>query len=291
MAMPVYVVTGFLEAGKTTFLNHLLNRSDWRDVRLLLIQFETGEEEFQSRYDNCDTITFPKATLEQHSLQIVEQIHNYIQCHEIDEIWVEWNGMVPFSQLQALLLHPLLRGLCKIQKVMHVADAASIELLLGRTGGALPEQIANSDFVVVRNLRSAADYRRIRRLIRGINPGVDVYETDRDLHKLFFREKAHPVNMFFLIVVILVVLLVFFKPVLELLQIPVNTIINIFSGIILQAIPFLLIGVLLSSAMQVFVPQSAIERRFPKSLGMGMLVAVLGGFLPPGLRLRFHPYF
>ncbi len=54
-----------------------------------------------------------------------------------------------------------------------------------------------------------------------------------------------------------------------------------FLGILLQAVPFLLIGVILSSAIQVFVPQRFIERRFPKSIGWGMLAAILGGFCLP----------
>lgn len=122
MAIPVYVVTGFLDSGKTTFLNHLLNRRDWRDVRIIVIQFETGEEDFQSRYGNCPSVSFPKKMLEQQPAQIVEQIRGLLQSRELDELWIEWNGVVPFSQLQALLLHASLRNLCKIQKVIHVAD-------------------------------------------------------------------------------------------------------------------------------------------------------------------------
>ena len=49
----------------------------------------------------------------------------------------------------------------------------------------------------------------------------------------------------------------------------------------MQAFPFLLIGVIISSAIQVFVPQRFIERRFPKSIGKGMIAAILGGFCLP----------
>lgn len=283
MAIPVFVVTGFLDAGKTALLNTLLNRYDWRDIRMLVIQFEAGQEEFQSRYSDCHNISFPKKALEQQPKQIVRQISAFIQSSELDEIWIEWNGVAPFSQLQALLLQNSLRGLCKIQKVIHIADGASIENLLGRTGGALPEQIANSDFAVVRNVRSLAVYKRIRRLLNGINPGIKIYEIRayKDLYKQLFGKKDQPVNFFFLTVAILVVLHFAARPVFEALQIPFNTIINVFLGIILQAVPFLLIGVLLSSAIQVFIPQRAIERWFPKSLGLGMLVAILGGFCLP----------
>ena len=283
MAIPVYVVTGFLEAGKTTFLNHLLNRRDWQDVRMLVLQFETGEEEFHSRYHNCYGIAFPKKALEQQPKQIIEHLRSHIQDYEADEIWIEWNGVVPFSYLQALLLHSSLRSLCKIRKVIHLADAANIENLLGRTGGALPEQIANSDFAILRNVHSANTFKRIRRVLHGINPGIKLYEITsyNALYKQLFGKKEHPVNVFFLLVTLIIALHLAVKPILEQWQIPLNTIINVFLGIILQAVPFLLIGVLLSSAIQVFIPQRSIERRFPKSIGPGMLVAILGGFFLP----------
>ena len=281
--LPVYTVTGFLDAGKTTFLNDLLNRRDWRDIRSLVVQFETGEEAFQSRYHNCEAITIPKKMLEQEPERIAELLCESLRDRETDEIWVEWNGVVPFSQLQSLLLQPSVRKLCKLRKVLHIADAENIESLLGRTGGALPEQIANSDFAAVRGVPSPDAFRRVRRLLRGINPGLKVYEAqaNNDLYRQLFGQKEHPVNVFFLLVVFLAVLHFIAKPVLEFFGIPVNTVVNVFLGIILQAVPFLLIGVLLSSAIQVFVPQSFIERRFPKSIGAGTLVAVLAGFCLP----------
>lgn len=283
MAVPVYVVTGFLDAGKTTFLNTLLNRRDWREVKILVIQFETGEEEFHRLHSNCYNFTFLKKALDKQPKQIVSQIANILQVYSPDEIWVEWNGVTPFSQLQAIFLQPTLRNLCKIQTVLHIADAANIENLMSKTGGALPEQVANSDFTMVRNMHSATIYKRIRRLLNGINPGIKIYEINdhKNLYKQLFGRKENPINFFFLTIVLIVALYFVARPVWEQLQIPVNTVIHVFLGILLQAVPFLLIGVFLSSAVQVFIPQSAIERSFPKSLGMGMLIAILGGFCLP----------
>lgn len=283
MALPVYVVTGFLDAGKTTFLNILLNRHDWQNVRILVIQFESGEEDFQSRNSNCHCLTFSKKVLEQQPHLITGEIHRFLQSHELDEIWVEWNGVVPFSLLQTLLLDDSLRNLCSIYRVMHITDAENIEKLLGRTGNALPEQIANSDFAVVRNVPSANALNHVRHLLNGINPGIHTYQIKdyNDFSRELFEKVESPVSFFFVTTLLLTILYFISEPVLNSLNIPVNVFINIFLGIILQAVPFLLIGVLLSSAIQVFIPRSAIEHRFPKSLGVGMLAAVIGGFCLP----------
>ncbi|MBU5255349.1 permease [Tissierella praeacuta] len=283
MTIPAYIVTGFLDAGKTMFLNNLLNRYDGHQSKILVIQFETGEEDFHSRYNNCDSIVFPKKLLEQQPKYIIDQIHSRIQSYEFDEIWIEWNGVAPFSQLQSLLLHSSLHRLCKIERVIHIADAVQIESLLGRTGNALPEQILNSDFVVVRNVHSKNAFRRVQRLMNGINSDANIYKMSeyKKIYNELSSKKSQPIEEFLLMLILVVGLSFSGRLVLELFQIPINTIINVFLGVILQAIPFLLIGVLLSSLIQVFIPKEAVERRFPKSFGMGMLVAILGGFCLP----------
>jgi uncharacterized membrane protein YraQ (UPF0718 family) len=283
--IPVYVVTGFLDAGKTTFLNNLLNKRDRRDVRTLVLQFEAGEEALHSRSHNCESLMFSKRTFEEKPTQIKLQIRSAIESCAPDEIWVEWNGILPFSRLQALLLSDSLRGFCKIHRVIHVADGAFIENLMGRTGGALPEQLASSDFAVVRNVRAQDDFKRIRRLLSGINPGVKIYriQSSGDITKQLFINKEHPVSTFVLTALLIVLLYLVAAPLFLRFQIPIpfDTIINVFLGILLQAVPFLLIGVLLSSAIGVFVPQRFIESRFPKSLGAGVLAAILASFCLP----------
>ncbi|MEA4816219.1 MAG: permease [Lachnospiraceae bacterium] len=283
MVIPVYVVTGFLDSGKTTFISDLFNRKDWEDIKILFIQFESGEEEFKSRYDSCKNIIFTKKDIEEEPDGITRKIENFLKTYKPDEIWIEWNGMTPFSELYRLFSVMPLGATCKIKRVLHIADAESIENLLGKTGGALPEQIANSDFAVLRNARSKAVFRRIQRLMCGINPGLRIYgiKDYNNLYKQLFDNKEHPFSMFFIMFLFVVSIYIIAKPTLELFGFPVNTVINVFLGIILQAVPFLLIGVLLSSAIQVFVPRSVIDRRFPKSIGLGMLMAVISGFFLP----------
>jgi len=198
--IPIYVVTGFLGAGKTTALNNLLNKRllnkrDAQDIQILVIQFECGEADFRSQYHNCYVINFPKKALEQHSEQISEKIHSYLLDRRFGEIWIEWNSVTPFEQLQTLVLHPSLKNICRIEKAIHMADAKMLEGLLRIQGGGLSEQIANCDFVILRNVRSDGDYYRFRQLIYNINPGVKIYETKQaeDIYCQVYRQS--PVNI------------------------------------------------------------------------------------------------
>lgn len=280
LRIPVFVITGFLDAGKTSLLNRLLNHK-MREVRLLLIQFESGEEEFSCRYHNCDVLGFSKKDLEQRPMQIARRIGSYFREQEADEVWIEWNGATPFSALQSLFSDTDLRRICKIRKVIHMADAETLDVMLAQTGGAMPEQISNCDMAVVRNMRS--NDRHVRRLLRSINPGMEIcgeMETSK-LLKEIYSEYAKPIGIFCIGIVWLVAAYIVTIPFFDLSQTPVNTLINVFLGIILQAVPFLLIGVLISSAIQIFISSDAIERRFPKKLGLGMLAAVLFGFCLP----------
>ena len=283
VAIPVYVVTGFLDSGKTTFLNRFMNKIDGKNKKLLIIQFEEGEKDFNSKLNNCKVISFPIITFEQDRQKILNEIHHYLAQNSFNEIWLEWNGSVPFAQLQSLLLHPSISSYCRIEKVIHIIKETIIKNFLGRTGSVLPEQISSSDFVVTGERLDKKEYHQVQQMLQSINPGVELYQMDtyQKLYEQIYITKKDPVGTFIIQMMFLILLYLIMVPLLEYFNVPINKVIIIFIGIILQAIPFLLIGVLLSSAIQVFISNDFIERRFPKSLGLGMIMALLLGFCLP----------
>ena len=52
-----------------------------------------------------------------------------------------------------------------------------------------------------------------------------------------------------------------------------STVHTVFTGIVLQAVPFMLLGTLLSSALYAFVPDRLLVKIFPKKYGLGFLTA------------------
>lgn len=282
--IPVYVITGFLDSGKTSFLDALLQKEEFQKKRFLLVQFESGEIKFTNKNQNCDLISISKKVLDQDLNQAIEQISTYLKENNPDEIWIEWNGVASFSQLQEILLNDRLHSKVKLQKVFHLADAEAVQNLLGRTGLALPEQIAASDFIVIRNASSTKELKLAKRSVREMNPGVKVFQLEEEASKIerqIYRKKIHIMNQFLFGVLAFIALYLFSTSVLNISETPVNVIIQVFLGILLQAVPFLLIGVLISSLIQVFVSPELIKKWFPKNPLLGMVAAILAGFLLP----------
>ncbi len=56
---------------------------------------------------------------------------------------------------------------------------------------------------------------------------------------------------------------------------------TIFTSVLMQAFPFMMIGVLVSSAMHIFIPDEWVIKIFPTKYGLGFLTAMFGGIFFP----------
>lgn len=280
MTVPVYIVAGSLDAGKTTFLNNLLNK---RKARALVIQFEDGEEAFSCGNAGHRMLVIPRRMLEQQQEQMIRRIYEAVQNGLWEEIWIEWNGAAPFSWLLSLFWDPVFSTVCRLKKVIHIVDAEKLESLLGGTGICLIDQVSESDIAVVRNVHTKSQYRHVCRLLEEVNPGIEILQmaSYSKLCKPVLREPEGPVSSF-LMEFMLIICLFFLAGIISGSEgLPISRMVNLFFGMTLQAVPFLLIGILLSSVIQVLIPESTLERWFPKSLVWGMAAALAGGFLLP----------
>lgn len=284
MAVPIFVITGFLDSGKTELLNTLLLQQGSKSARLLVLQFELGDAALRVPGALCVSRSFTPALTQEDPRRIASEIGNVIaeQKEPFAEIWVEWNGMLPFSLLEEVFLQPELKRYMRIEKVIHIADAPRLERLLAATGGILASQLAQSDLVVLKNAEDTAKTRRLKRTIRSYAAAAQITtKSGAPLMHQLVQTPLHPLTRAVLLIGGAGFLALAFAPHLESWGIPVNNIINAFLGMLLQALPFLLIGVLLSSAIQVFVPRESLEKRMPKSFVGGMLFMLLSGLILP----------
>lgn len=286
-SIPVYVITGFLDAGKTTFLNEALRRRVAEGCSVCCLQFEQGEQSLSAAGAEIDSLSFPMRQMQADLNSAKKQLCKYLLDTNPDEVWIEWNGMLPLERLQALFspgdTDAAPGDFCKIRKVLHIADAPELERLLNGAGNTVMEQLAGADLIVLRGCPAKPAFRRLKRMLRELNPGVKVL-ADQASERIMAEtnRKNRSANLsFFLAAAGLVLLYFLLRSEPGLWGSSPDTVINVFLGILLQAVPFLLIGVLISSFLQIFVSRDFIEKWFPKNLAGGMLFAVLAGFCLP----------
>ena len=131
----VYILTGFLDSGKTTLLSRLIKKR--QSKKLLIIQFEEGEEELEfssSEYQNHKHLIFSKKEIDTDFDALTDKITMEIEIGNYDEIWIEWNGMEPFSRLEEILLQNQMSLFIHIEKVIYLADVPQADMMLGQTG-------------------------------------------------------------------------------------------------------------------------------------------------------------
>ena len=90
--IPVYIINGFLEAGKTKFLAFTLNQEYFQEEgRTLLILCEEGEEEYPGELlEKTHTV---KITVSDYSEISDEKLKAMEAAYNPDRVIIEWNGM------------------------------------------------------------------------------------------------------------------------------------------------------------------------------------------------------
>ena len=92
LEVPVYLITGFLESGKTTFLKDVLASPDFADgQKTLLIQCEEGEEEYDEKEFSRHNIEIINVENEEDlTPEFLDRCNKYYKPYRV---FVEFNGM------------------------------------------------------------------------------------------------------------------------------------------------------------------------------------------------------
>ena len=79
MDIPVYLVAGFLDSGKTNFINGILEDGFAREDKTLLICCEEGDEEYEKKaLDNVTVVTVD----DEDELTLASVSYTHLRAHE-----------------------------------------------------------------------------------------------------------------------------------------------------------------------------------------------------------------
>lgn len=299
MKAQVDIYTGFLGSGKTSLIKQALESRAFSGERVVLILCESGEEDI-------DDESYPKGKVFIKRLSKDEPLEADIikeayKKHLPHRIIIEQNGMSSLEELLGVLDARSVRKCCELSSVINVADCRNYQMLMNIAGNTLIEQASNSDLTI---LNYAGDFKAdkldsLKKTLRALNRQAELlsieepgdygeYLEDNSKEEKGLNLLKKPSDILLAVFFVLAAgyLLTTVYSILDFDAVSIDLswlqVLNtIFISILMQAFPFLLLGVLVSSIIQVFVSREMVIKYFPKSKVSSLFAAVLGGLFFP----------
>ncbi len=165
--IPVYVFTGFLDSGKTKFIQETLEDPRFNaGERTLLLAFEEGEEEY-------DFSTYPHQNvyleiLDQQSVT-TKELQALAKKHKVQRVVAELNGM----QLVGDLYTRFPEDWAVAQEVMF-ADSTTFMAYNANMRNLVMDKLVGAQMVVFNRLKPGADVMPFHKLARAASRRIDI---------------------------------------------------------------------------------------------------------------------
>jgi G3E family GTPase len=167
MQIPVYVFTGFLDSGKTKFIQETLEDPRFNaGERTLLLVFEEGEEEYDfSAYPHQNVYM---EVLDQETVT-TKQLQTLAKKYKVQRVVAELNGM----QLVGDLYSRFPQEWVVAQEVMF-ADANTIMTYNANMRNLVMDKLVGGQMVIFNRLEMQQDTLPLHKLVRAANRRMDI---------------------------------------------------------------------------------------------------------------------
>lgn len=170
----VYIIYGFLESGKTQFINFTTAQDYFKqDEPTLIIQCEEGMEEYdEAALKELNT-----------SVEVIEEFEDFnpetllalSAKHNPDRIIIEYNGMWDAKAIEEHL--PEDWNICQ---QMTIVDGVTFETYVANMRSLFAEMIRNSEMVIMNRCHDIDKLNGYKRTIKSLNQSVEVVFEDEE---------------------------------------------------------------------------------------------------------------
>ncbi|MDD5937350.1 MAG: GTP-binding protein [Clostridiales bacterium] len=175
MDIPVFVVNGFLESGKSTFVLETINDPDFADgAKTLLIVCEEGEVE----YDEADLKRkyVSVVTVEDQEELTTEFLEELKEKYKPDRVMFECNGMWNFEEF----LEIDMPDGWQLAQIITIIDATTYTNYSNNFKAIMVGQFKYSDTIIVNRCTDSTDKIAIRRTIKPVNRKAQIIYESKD---------------------------------------------------------------------------------------------------------------
>jgi len=172
-ATPVYLITGFLDSGKTTFLRDTLQDSEFLDgEKTVLILCEEGEEEYDAAILAEKNVTI--LTVENEEDLNPRFLMEIKKTHRPEKVMVEFNGTWSVSKF---LENGFPSG-WELAQMITTVDATTFETYMSNMRQMMMEQIGFTELVIFNRCTATTKKNTFRKSVRTLNRRAQVvYEA------------------------------------------------------------------------------------------------------------------
>ena len=175
LEVPVYMITGFLESGKTSFIQDVLASPDFADGRkTLLLLCEEGEVEYDEKELSRHNIEILSVEKEADLTQaFLEDAHRFYKPYRV---FVEYNGMWDARKFA----EEMIPKRWEIVQVITLVDGSTFEVYLNNMRSMFSNIFSLTEMVIFNRCRPDMDLHKFRRSVKALNQQVMVaFEDDR----------------------------------------------------------------------------------------------------------------
>ena len=172
MDIPVYLFTGFLEAGKTKFITETLQDENFNDgkKKYLLLRCEEGEEEYDPA-ELGDNVTL--ATFEDEQDLTVDRLRARQKQAKADIIVVEYNGMWQLDRFYNALPESFM-----VYQEIFIADSTTILSYNANMRSLVVDKLTSAEMVVFNRVSEKTDKEELHKLVRAVSRKANICYED-----------------------------------------------------------------------------------------------------------------
>ncbi len=188
---PIYLISGFLESGKTTFLKFTLDQDYFQiDGKTLLLLCEEGEVEYDRKaLARQNTVI---EVIEKEEDLTTEKLNTLQMLHRPERVVMEFNGMWLVSKFEQMKL-PAGWG---IEQEITCVDASTYQVYLNNMKSILMDMVRNTDMVIFNRSKKEYPLASFRRAIKVANQRAEVIfeNEDGEMDNIFEDEMPFDMN-------------------------------------------------------------------------------------------------
>ena len=175
ITVPIYLITGFLEAGKTSFLDFTMKQPYFRiPETTLLINCEEGEIEYKE--EELRTLHTVMESVRDKESFVYTNLRAMHRRHHPARVILEYNPLWGVKDLYEMRLP---NGWGIVQQIT-VIDASTYQLYMNNMKSFIVEMTQNADMVLFNRCTADMPLANFRRGIKVVNPACDVQYMGAD---------------------------------------------------------------------------------------------------------------